>query len=140
MQSQPRQLKSRRSRQLQRLHRQRLHRQQCLRPRQPAAELLPSLVSLLLNQELCQIHHCLLNILDVKNHLLEGVLRSVCELRAAEEMAALVADFPEYDESLLKGMVEDQGGDFLETRAVLRVSVLPGHCSLRRQCCIQALP
>ncbi len=42
---------------------------------------------------------------------------------AVEEMAALVADFPEYDEELLKGMVEDQGGDFLETRAVLRVSL-----------------
>ena len=43
------------------------------------------------------------------------------DLCAAEEMAALAADFPEYDEELLKGMVDDQGGDFLETRAVLRV-------------------
>lgn len=38
-------------------------------------------------------------------------------------MAALLADFPAFDEELLKAMVEDQGGDFLEVRAVLRVSV-----------------
>lgn len=44
-------------------------------------------------------------------------------MSAAEELAALVADFPEYDEELLKGMVEDQGGDVLETRAVLRASL-----------------
>ena len=43
---------------------------------------------------------------------------------AAEEMAALVADFPEYDEELLKGMLEDQAGDVLELRAVLRVGAL----------------
>ena len=43
---------------------------------------------------------------------------------AAEEMAALVADFPEYDEELLKGMLEDQAGDVLELRAVLRVGPL----------------
>ena len=49
-------------------------------------------------------------------------------LSAAEEMAALVADFTEYDEELLKGMVEDQGGDFLETRAVLRVSLTASAC------------
>ncbi|CAL8460675.1 g205 [Coccomyxa elongata] len=45
---------------------------------------------------------------------------NTCAAQSAEEMAALVADFPEYDKELLKGMVEDQGGDFLETRAVLR--------------------
>lgn len=44
-------------------------------------------------------------------------------MTAAEEMAALVADFPEYDEELLKLMLEDQVGDVLETRAVLRVSL-----------------
>ncbi len=41
---------------------------------------------------------------------------------AAEEMAALCTDFPEYDEELLKGMLEDQAGDVPELRAVLRVS------------------
>jgi hypothetical protein len=46
-------------------------------------------------------------------------------------MAALVADFPEYDKELLKGMVEDQGGDFLETRTVLRVRLGPHRKSLR---------
>ena len=46
---------------------------------------------------------------------------------AAEKMAALVADFPEYDEELLKCMLEDQSGDVLETRAVLRVR-LHFHC------------
>lgn len=37
-------------------------------------------------------------------------------------MAALCTDFPEYDEELLKGMLEDQAGDVPELRAVLRVS------------------
>ena len=41
--------------------------------------------------------------------------------RAAEEMAALAADFPEFDAALLAGMVEDQGGDVAEVRAGLRV-------------------
>ncbi|CAL5219145.1 g922 [Coccomyxa viridis] len=39
---------------------------------------------------------------------------------SAEEMAALCTDFPEYDEELLKGMLEDQAGDVPELRAVLR--------------------
>ena len=34
-----------------------------------------------------------------------------------------MADFPEYDEELLKCMLEDQAGDVLETRAVLRVGL-----------------
>ena len=34
-----------------------------------------------------------------------------------------MADFPEYDEELLKCMLEDQSGDVLETRAVLRVGL-----------------
>ena len=38
-----------------------------------------------------------------------------------------MADFPEYDEELLKCMLEDQSGDVLETRAVLRVR-LQLHC------------
>jgi hypothetical protein len=42
-------------------------------------------------------------------------------MRAAEEMAALAADFPEFDAALLAGMVEDQGGDVAEVRAGLRV-------------------
>ena len=40
---------------------------------------------------------------------------------AAGEMSALVADFPEYDEELLKCMLEDQAGDVEEVRATLRV-------------------
>ena len=52
---------------------------------------------------------------------------SLVFVTAAEEMAALVADFPEYDEELLKCMLEDQSGDVLETRAVLRVR-LHLHC------------
>ncbi len=42
---------------------------------------------------------------------------------AAEEVTALVTDFPEYDEELLKSMLEDQAGDVLELRAVLRVGL-----------------
>ena len=38
-----------------------------------------------------------------------------------------MADFPEYDEELLNCMLEDQSGDVLETRAVLRVR-LHLHC------------
>ena len=34
-----------------------------------------------------------------------------------------MADFPEYDEELLTCMLEDQSGDVLETRAVLRVGL-----------------
>lgn len=49
---------------------------------------------------------------------------------AAEEVAALEADFPEYDKELLAGMLEDQGGDALETRAVLRVRQHPAHSRL----------
>jgi len=58
-------------------------------------------------------------------------------MRAGEEMEALVADFPEYDESLLKAMAEDQGADFLETRAVLRVSRHPAMqaCILHEALC-----
>ncbi len=43
---------------------------------------------------------------------------------AAEEMAALAGDFPEFDAALLAGMVEDQGGDVAEVRAGLRVRPL----------------
>ena len=39
-----------------------------------------------------------------------------------------MADFPEYDEALLTCMLEDQSGDVLETRAVLRVR-LHLHCT-----------
>ncbi|KAK9846356.1 hypothetical protein WJX81_002222 [Elliptochloris bilobata] len=39
---------------------------------------------------------------------------------SVEEMAALAADFPEFDGALLAGMVEDQGGDIAEVRAGLR--------------------
>ena len=39
-----------------------------------------------------------------------------------------MADFPEYDEELLTCMLEDQSGDVLETRAVLRVR-LHLHCT-----------
>lgn len=39
-------------------------------------------------------------------------------------MAALAADFPEFDAALLAGMVEDQGGDVAEVRAGLRVRPL----------------
>ena len=59
------------------------------------------------------------------------------DLCAAEEMAALAADFPEYDEELLKGMVDDQGGDFLETRAVLRVRALPVPHPITQHCLIE---
>ena len=41
---------------------------------------------------------------------------------AAEEMETLCSDFPDYDKELLKGMLEDQAGDVMELRAVLRVS------------------
>ena len=51
--------------------------------------------------------------------VLWGSTISVC---AAEELAALCSDFPEYDGELLKGMLEDQAGDVPELRAVLRVS------------------
>jgi hypothetical protein len=49
---------------------------------------------------------------------------------AAEEIAALQTDFPEFDQALLAGMLEDQGGDALETRAVLRV----GRCASAPTC------
>jgi len=42
-------------------------------------------------------------------------------MRAAEEMAALAGDFPEFDAALLACMVEDHGGDVAEVRAGLRV-------------------
>ena len=44
-----------------------------------------------------------------------------CWARAAAEMAALAADFPDYQAALLAGMVEDHCGDVAEVRAGLRV-------------------
>lgn len=38
-----------------------------------------------------------------------------------EALAALVADFPRYDSSLIAMMLEDQGGDAAQVRFFLRV-------------------
>ena len=46
-------------------------------------------------------------------------------------MAALAADFPEFEAALLAGMVEDQGGDVAEVRAGLRVRA---HCASTSSC------
>lgn len=52
---------------------------------------------------------------------------------AAEELAALCSDFPEYDRELLQAMLEDQAGDAMELRAVLRVSAAPPREPFLRQ-------
>ena len=39
----------------------------------------------------------------------------------AAELATLTAEFPDFDRDLLKSLLEDQAGDLLDVRAMLRV-------------------
>jgi len=62
-------------------------------------------------------------------------------MRAAEEMAALAGDFPEFDAALLACMVEDQGGDVAGARPrcdadepVLTYALIP--CVWLRDCAL----
>lgn len=45
------------------------------------------------------------------------------EQRYNAELAQLRETFPDYDESLILGMLDDQGGDVLEVHAALKVSM-----------------
>ena len=51
----------------------------------------------------------------------------------ASEIETLVSEFPGFDRELLKGLLEDQAGDVLDVRAMLRVRETTPHFD--RYCC-----